>query len=228
MIGMAPGLPRARFNSSKFIRQLADGAVADVADSPQTFGERLGPWLAWTDAISLSAVLNQAGTAARPPASRSGTSLATRAAVDELASARAELAKAIVSDAAFVAAETEPAHCRRRYTEHQRTMETRIPVLRAKLRAALAGHSPGLARLAALDAVMDEALAARERHLLSTVHGLLEQRYRRMCLTLPERPARYGQEVQGVLLAELDLRWQPIDGMLEALKQAHKEDTRQP
>lgn len=223
IIGMAPGLPRARFNSSTLVRTLAEMAVAEVADSEQTLGERLGLWLGWADAISLSAVLN-GGIAARPAqARRRAASLGP-----QVARVRSGLALAIATDDALQA---QPNHqvrdggadfspYRRCYLAHQGAMDAGIRPLRAQLRAELAGRSAALAQLAALDAVMDDALVERERHVLAGVPRLLEQRHRR----LHQGPgdvglalARFGQDVQDVLLAELELRWQPIEGMMEAL-----------
>lgn len=110
---------------------------------------------------------------------------------------------------------------RRAYVQHQRAMAAAIGPLRAQVRAGLAGLTPALGQLAALDAVFDDALAARERHLLAKVPGLLEKHFARACKR-PLAPTAGGvagfcQDLQVVLLAELELRLQPILGMLEAM-----------
>ena len=108
---------------------------------------------------------------------------------------------------------------RSRYLEHQRAMESRISALRASVRAALSATSAELASLAALDAVMDKTLGARERQLLTRLPGLLVRHYTRSCTaeTHPLRPSAFGRQMQAVLLAELEVRLQPVAGMIEAL-----------
>lgn len=110
---------------------------------------------------------------------------------------------------------------RRAYVNHQRAMAAAIGPLRAQVRAGLSSRSPALGQLAALDAVLDDALAARERHLLARVPGLLEKHFAHRCKAPPVATADgltgFCQDMQGVLLAELDIRLQPIEGMLEAM-----------
>jgi hypothetical protein len=114
-------------------------------------------------------------------------------------------------------------------------METRLAPLRARVRAALSGTSPALRQLAALDAVLEGALLVRERHLLSKVPLWLEQHLERS--RRAAAPSDAGPRVQDTLLAELDLRLQPIEGMIEALIEARgasaataptKDTTREP
>ena len=59
-------------------------------------------------------------------------------------------------------------------------MESEIGDLRARLRPRLAAQSPALAKLAALDATMERALAARERSLFGAVPGLLGAYFERL------------------------------------------------
>ena len=129
---------------------------------------------------------------------------------------------------------------RRCYQAHQRLMQVRIAALRAQVRAALADQSAALGTLAALDGVLDQALSARERSLLATVPSLLEARFARLhrahlaaqarlpgsdCPAPgPAQPAppdawlaRACSEIQTVLLAEMDIRLQPVVGLVDAL-----------
>lgn len=220
---------RSSFNSSGLVRLLADLNIAEPGNSKQTFAERLSQWMGWTDAISLSAALggNAAPKAMNTSTSAPGnarTSLAVRAVIKEFTRVRAELARSITSDAAFsdgAGFERDGTPWRQAYQARQRAMETRIGALRAEVRAALSGHSRELARLAALDAVLDRAMAPRERQLLSTVPGLLEQHAERTRKELGTAagaaPAFDRRSLQALLLAELDIRLQPTEGMLEAL-----------
>lgn len=134
-------------------------------------------------------------------------------------------------------APTDFASYRRRYFSRQQAMDAAIGPLRSQLRTALTQRSPELARLAAVDAVMEQALGERERTLLSVVPVLLEKRFEHLRLAAqaeatesdptvpPATEPRAGawletfrQDMHSVLDAELDLRWQPIDGLLEALR----------
>ncbi|HSI56720.1 MAG TPA: DUF3348 family protein, partial [Ideonella sp.] len=69
---------KSSFNSSTLVRLLAELTTADVAGSKQSLAERLGLWLGWADAISLSAALN--GHSARPPDTPAGMPLDAHAA----------------------------------------------------------------------------------------------------------------------------------------------------
>ena len=93
-------------------------------------------------------------------------------------------------------------------------MEASIAPLRARLRAALTRKSADMARLAAMDAVLEQALGARERSLLATVPALLEKHFVRSHAAA----GVFRKDMQAVLLAELELRLQPIDGLLAALR----------
>lgn len=256
-VGELPVLPRTNFNSSRLIRLLADLDIAGVAPSKQSFAEGLSLWLDWTDAIALHTVLSAAQNAARPTGAETGAAAPGRAVTEEFNRVRSHLAREITSDALFSAAIASatrhaPAHAapaapadgepdfspyRRRYLAHQRAMETRIVTLRADVRAALSAHSPELGSLAALDAVLDKALAARERHLLSTVPVLLGRHFERLRNAPQETTAQarepnpaapggqtapwlamFSRQMQGVLLAELEMRLHPVEGMIEALE----------
>ena len=231
---MVPVAGRTGISSSNFIRLLAELTAVDVAQSKQSFAERLGAWLDWTDAISLSAVLN--GAEAGSANAQTTAPWPASAAAETSARVRHQLTRSITTEPVFTSSRPLPGTAmdgdddfmpyRRSYAAHQRTMATRIGALRSDVRAALAKSSPGLSRLAALDTVMDEVLGARERSLLSTVPGLLEKRFDRLRQAQQQEQQQhrawltsFAQDVQSVLLAELDLRWQPIDGLLAALRQ---------
>jgi len=185
---MTQGVSRTRFNSAGLVRILAELAVADAADSKQTFAERPGEWLDLKDALALYSALNSA--AGNSP-SRATPAAALRA---QLAQVRGDLAAAVAAAgttqpgganlalptplpnaAPESAADFAPFH--RYYLAHQRAMAAAVSPLRARARAALAGQSAALRQLAALDAVLDQALAAREASLLATVPVLLGRRF---------------------------------------------------
>lgn len=129
---------------------------------------------------------------------------------------------------------------RQRYVSMQQAMETGIGNLRGRLRAMLAARTPAMARLAVVDAVMERALSERERSLLAAVPGLLAGHFERLrqveqqtlasIETLAEDAATappatpgtwlntFRKDMQSVLLAELDVRLQPVEGLLAALR----------
>jgi len=142
-----------------------------------------------------------------------------------------------VNEAKELVVAYEPYH--RFYLAHQREMDASLRPLRAKLRAALAKASPALRQLAALDAALDQILSEREGKLLATVPVLLEKRFAQLLeahrQTLLQKPvdtrqaddpaawmlpggwlAGFCKDLQGVLLAELDVRLQPAVGLIEA------------
>jgi hypothetical protein len=246
------------FNRSTLVRFLTELVGADVAlaaTTQQSFAEKLGLWLDWPDAISLAAVLNKEA-AARGLQQPAAAPAAAKAVFNDCSRVAADLTKAILMDsllaanlgllqqpkpvagaaAAAVAAPLEFSAYRHSYLGHQRMMAAAVGPLRGQVRAALAGMSPALSQLAALDAVLDEALQARERQLLSKLPGVLEKHFeqaRKAHLASqdlghgaqvqePAAPvaawlADFGKNMQGVLLAELALRLQPIEGMMEAM-----------
>jgi hypothetical protein len=237
---MAQVSTRTAFTGSALTRLLARLADIDVPESRHAFADRLSQWLGWTDAISLSGVLN--GSPAVVPAGLRAVRAPSEE--DECVRLRGVLAKAIADDSALLAAEKEQpgdpgkaadfSPYRRRYVARQQTMEMAIGPLRERLRASLAARSPAMAQLAALDAVMEQALSAQEYRLLATVPGLLEKHFRRLrqahqeaVQDEPERGAPqvawqdvFRKDMQAVLLAELDIRLEPVEGLLEALRKS--------
>lgn len=130
---------------------------------------------------------------------------------------------------------------RLRCLARQQAMEAAIAPLRAQLRRALAARSPAAARLASVDAVMEQVLGEHERRLLAIVPAQLEKRFLKLRAEAVPPPAAdadthprtmptghawltgFHHELQAVLLAELELRWQPIDALLAALHPSSSE-----
>jgi hypothetical protein len=124
---------------------------------------------------------------------------------------------------------------RQRYVAKQQTMETAIGNLRSRLRATLAARTAAMTRLAMVDAVLERALSAREYSLLAGVPALLEGHFNRLrqaeqaALAQAQdsgEPAAvtpgawldvFRKDMRSVLLAELDVRLQPVEGLLAAL-----------
>lgn len=121
------------------------------------------------------------------------------------------------------------------YLTHQRDMDTQIGPLRAQVRKSLAQAVPALKPLAHLDAAFDGILLGQERKTLATVPGLLEKRFDQLRKSHEQQLAEtqqaddsalwlqgggwlavFRKELQGVLLAELEVRLQPTIGLIEA------------
>lgn len=253
---MAPAAPRAtsHFHSSKLIRlltQLSNDELAAADAGIPSVAEQLGSWLGWADAIALSAALSGGPAVSEDVATKAPWP--AQALGEEVARVQAALARAVTTDEVLAprqvrAAPSSPpvpgatpslpgdsviafAPLRRSHAAHQHAMASSIALLRAQVRATLTAVSPKLGRLAALDAVMEDTLSARERSLLATVTPWLENHFDRQCrahtqLAGPTQApdglwwAARAQEVQAVLLAELEIRWQPVDGLMQALNPA--------
>jgi Protein of unknown function (DUF3348) len=124
---------------------------------------------------------------------------------------------------------------RQRYLDQQRQMALKIDALRVHVRQTIAKVSPQLAQLASFDTVMEQMLGGREKKLLATVPVLLERRFGHLrkahqlgLATAQQQDAPalwiqpggwqevFGKELQEVLLAELEVRMQPVVGLIEA------------
>lgn len=225
--GKAPVQPRTPFHSPLLVRLLAglDPAAPPIAAAqPQaSVGERLGGWLGWTDAIALSQVLNQPHARQPASAARPASATSTQAAA-ALARVRDSLRRDILQDPVAPHRTTQPpdlADYRRFAQARQRTMAAAIGPLRAQLRGLLATTSPALAHLAALDATLEAALGEREHHSLAGVVPRLERHFQQLQQAqAPHWRDSVHQTLQQVLLAELDLRLQPAQGLLDALGEA--------
>jgi hypothetical protein len=234
---------RATLSGPTLFRLLARLTDVDVFESRQLLSDRLSQWIHWTDAIALSTALN-----GNPTGVRSARRVLESAEAAECARVRTSLAKAIAGDDGFASAgrrgpvqappqavpidtALEYAIFRQRHLSMQQTMETRIGDLRARLRLALAARTPAMARLAEVDGVMERALGARERSLLASIPTVLGGHFERLRQTaqtaLADIPATarddawldvFRKDRQSVLLAELDLRFQPVEALLAALR----------
>lgn len=224
-----------------FIRLLARLSDADIPPPKQALSDRLSQWIDWTLAVALSTVLD-ARSAETDSEAQDGAD------AEECARVRGALTQVIVGDQALRALARAPAvgdgdevpvdqaFFRQRYLVLQQAMEAGTGRLRERLRDRLAQGPADMARLAAVDAVMERALGRRERSLLATVPALLGQHFERLREAAREpndadvpddSPAAandawldvFRRDMRNVLLAELDVRLQPAEGLLAALRQ---------
>lgn len=200
-----------------FIRLLARLGDADAAPPRTSWSDRLGQWLDWTHAVALATALDARAPAGSCDDGQDRSDSAAR----ECTRVRAALADAIAADPAFAdaAAATDFAPLRQRCLALQQVMEADVAHLRGRLRATLAATSAPMARLAVIDAVMERTLARHERGLLATVPVVLGAHFERLRQGADEAWFdTFRQDMRAVLLAELDVRLQPAQGLLAALR----------
>jgi hypothetical protein len=219
---------RTNFSTSGLVRVLGRWMPAEAQAPGQDVAQRLGQWLSVADVITLRAAHQSIDSpgAARPERARAAGTLDVE---DALLRVRENLETAIIAREASAApeADTGYAHYHRRYLDHQRRMAMSIGALRDRVRQTLAAASPRLAQLAELDAVLERIFGRREQQLLSSVPAFLKQRFDQLRREHPDDagalsppgalPDGFAREFQEALLAELDLRLQPVTGMIEAL-----------
>lgn len=205
---------------SELTRLLARLADAPPAPLRPAFAERLGHWIGWTGAIPLAAALATAVPAERRVRGRGG---------DEADFQRVRAAL----QASIARGPDEPASSptdfgphRRHCLAQQQAMQDAIGALRQRLRDALAMQSPQGARLAAIDAVLDQTLAAQERGLLGLVPLRLQAHFeglQRGAAQGPQGPGwaeEFRHDMHQLLQAELAHRLLPAQGLLDTLRTA--------
>lgn len=236
-----PVIPPAQ-SHSRLIRFLSDLAVVNAETASRDFGERLGLLLNFSDSILLADALK----AQAPPVTLSEPPAATHVADAIRATflrTRGQLVAAVVNSCAERATQVrikwptvatgvdatpfEP--FLRFYAAHQRDMDVGVRALRSTVREAMAGVSPALQQLVSLDIVLEDTLWDHSRRFLAVVPRFLEKRFdwlqqqHRASLANPTETvaadwlAQFCKETQGLLLAELELRLQPVLGLVEAL-----------
>lgn len=252
---MTRALPRTNFHSSRLVRCLADLAIVDAVDPGNAFAEKLGLWIHFTDAITLSSVLS-GSIASLPQIKEPEEQVAAHAAAAvEFDRVQALLMNSIIKSCSPNPGKTHIklptpeldlpmdlaaayAPYRRFYEAHQRDMELSIRPLRLNVREAVAKASPRLKKLAELDAMFEKILRDRESKLLSKVPVLLRKRFEQLFKEHQQKLvdtqqadnpagwthaggwlARFCNDLQMLLLAEMELRLQPTMGLIEAFKQ---------
>lgn len=200
----------------RLLARLSDGAMP--ASSP-ALTDRLGQWVDWSRAVALAGALD--GRLAEPTGATEVLDdlLAdcTQAEASLLASLSEDAEAERLLDLAEAAAAPDFASLRQRYRVLQQAIQTATGRLRGRLRDQLVQASPELARLAEVDAVMEQTLSPREHSLLATAPAVLAARFERVH-GQPGWRASFRHDMRTLLLAELQLRFHPIQGLLAALR----------
>ncbi|MCU5783138.1 hypothetical protein MA04_02438 [Alcanivorax balearicus MACL04] len=121
------------------------------------------------------------------------------------------------------------------YLSHQRQLITAIQYLRQRLRDGFTAQNHTLAQLAVLDTVFDNTLASYGRYCFGAIPMVLGKRFRSLWRAhrnqqQEDQPDpmdawvapggwlhQFRQEMQTLLLAELETRLEPVQGLLDAL-----------
>ena len=224
---------RTSVRGPTFIRLLARLTDVDVPPPQSTLSDRLSQWIDWTRAVALSRALDgrlpvvdyadaDFDSEEYAACARTRSTLANAiAGANPLADSRPH---GVAPDAATP---VDYSAFRQHYLAMQRTMQTATGKLRGQLRDRLAAASADMARLAEVDAMMEGVLSPREHKLLAAMPALLGEHFERLQQAAAENTTTakadawlqaFHRDMQGVLLAELDVRFYPIEGLLAALR----------
>lgn len=197
------------------IRLLARISDRPFAPPAVAASDRLGEWIDWPRAVTLSRALDEQPSGAGEPADAGPLA-------DECARVRAGLIADIDQGPGPIAADAGFGPFQQHVQAIQRALQTATGYLRGDLRERLAGGSPQQASLAEVDAVMEATLNPREHALLASVPALLGLHFERLRQAAPPDAdawlATFGRDMHSALLAELDLRFEPIEALLAALR----------
>ncbi|MFT7337182.1 MAG: hypothetical protein ACI92B_000502 [Marinobacter maritimus] len=225
--------------------QLLAQSGAPLADGPlPCCGERLGRLFGLSNTLTLDSAI-----AFRTRQSGMNQGPAIERVTQELANTRRALIRKISSYGSEVepteSVDFEP------YLNAWLTLQRRVVAasrqLRDKTRKVMKDHNQNLARLAELDSAFDQAMAGYSSQSFAHIPKVLEQRFQALFPALfpalsqtqqtpseasqetgsapGDRLHRYCEEAQNLLLAELDVRLEPVLGLLEA---CHNEVTNSP
>lgn len=221
----------------------AAGSNANAAEN-FSFAERTSRWIALTDAIALGRVL--ASTASAPETTATcwtSTGAALHALKTQLArlrnaaadrerneTGRGRIRFPAMPSVATNVNDVDFTPYRHFYIAQQREIEANIVQLRTAARDVLAGLSAPARSLCEIDGALQAALAERERTLLAGIPRQLERRFAALRDSAPQNAgtsdwvapggwlATFRDEMLATLEAELELRLQPVTGLLETLE----------
>lgn len=189
-------LPRTNFLSSELLRRLIDLNIVAAAEPESLFAEKIGLWIHFADAITLSEVHHDRASRYSRISSQSQVNLSAEIAMEfdrihtrlatsintscspKSGKSHIQLPIPLLEPPVDVAAAYAP--YRWFYDAHQRDMESHILPLRTTVRHALAKVSSTLKQLADLDAALEVILRERESKLLSKIPILLKKRFEKL------------------------------------------------
>ena len=180
------------------------------------------------DAIALSGLLGGAPRAVEPVATATLARLSDRVlachkrlrhAIDEQFDRNADGEHLRCLDEPLVAdGLTPPQRLQRMYLRLQQEMTLQLQTLRAEIQAALADLSPALARLAVLDRGVTQLIASYQEQALAAIPRQLSRFCNGGTDGSADRPS-VCRLARQLLTAELDMRLQPVVGLVEAMEE---------
>ncbi|MEH6551239.1 MAG: DUF3348 family protein [Pseudomonadales bacterium] len=243
---MTPISAQISLNGSRLVRFLSDMNVSDVKVSHQYFAERLGDVIDINESIRLSSAHSSLSTTRFNPREvvteqviEEFFQLRTAIVQSIVNSLSPDTAVSRIKLPAVSGPEQAYEPYLRFYQAHQRDIDFKVQGYRSTLRTTVAGRSEKLAQLAALDLALENTLLDHNRKLFVVVPRLLGKRYEYLwqqhekTLATQKHDDDDGQsssrntlwldtfyaDIQGLLLAELDVRLQPVLGLIEALNE---------
>ena len=234
---------QASLNGSRLLRVLGELAVSDAEVSHQHFALRLGQLIDLSDSVNISRVHAQSTASSFTVSTVSEEAvtaefLQVRNAIvasiiksfeDATGLRRIKLPRPGLEPPSDAVSGYEPYG--RFYAAHQREMDSKIQQLRTLVRDAAKGGSAELAQLVVLDEALGNTLTVHSRKFFATIPGLLARHYAHLLneYTLacdnpqgnsgswPELLELFCQNMQSLLLAEVEARLLPTQGLIEAL-----------
>ncbi len=219
-----PNQPQAnKAHSSKLLAQLARLGAPAASDVLPCFAERLSRLFGLGDTMTLDAAT---AYRARQPGQVQGAVVDKL--TDELVTTRRALVRRIHTWVDELEFEGEPEFepVLNAWLVLQRRIAATSRQLRDKVRKSMKDQGQALARLAELDSVFDHTIAGYTSQCFAQVTQVLEQQFRQLQAPSdqPHNSShapdhwfyRYCEEAQALLLAELDVRLEPVLGLLEA------------
>jgi hypothetical protein len=231
-------------NSSRLVRFLGGLGAANPQVSSEQFALRLGELIDLSDSVRLSATHASLGDTAAAESEESA-----QTSRGDFLRVRTFMVEAVIRSFSPVtgtggiklpkeARPCEPgdqellAAYLRFYVSHQREMGFKIRNLHTRTREAVAGHSPELAQLCALDAAIGNAISGHTRRYFVVIPKLLGKRFELLLEDYRQAVSagdsdndklwaqtleRFQGEMRELLLAEIEARLLPVVGLIEAL-----------
>ena len=219
--------------NSRLVRLLRDLQVADAEVSQQHFGARLARLIDLADSINIAEAHGPMRAVTFEP-----TTVSNAAVKQQFLRSRTSMMQTVIrafdpqagsARGKFPPPETPPPEQDKAaavepylkfYAAQQGQIDANVQRLQTLARESVAGLSPELARLCALDKAMGDSLAGHSRKFFTVIPRLLEQYFEQLPQAEPAQWSRLYQQLsakmQGLLLAEIEVRLEPVLGLIEA------------
>jgi hypothetical protein len=226
---------------TRLVRLLRDLQVADAEVSHQHFAGRLARLIDLADSINIADAHGQLRAMAFEPTTASNAAIK-----QQFLRSRTAMMQAVIKGldpqagparSKLPTPETPPSPLDKTaaaepylkfYATQQGQIDANVQRLQKRVREAVAGLSPKLAQLCALDTALGDTLAVHSRKFFAVIPRLLQQYFEQQLQAEPEQWRRFHQQlcarIQGLLLAEIEVRLEPVLGLIEATNE-HSDKT---